>query len=140
MSWDIEDTCYIRMPQQKAGGLVYSDNIIFATGTTGYRIDEPMAGSKAGEIGEAGEIGKAVLDSKGASACVCDYNDAYRRFVGNTYETSKAMKSGGIGIVSARKKKHRWYNGDGSMNVDYIYTRYSSFGQLERNNVKRRDH
>ena len=148
MSWDIEDTCYIRMPKQKASGPVYSDNIIFATGTTGYRIDEIMTGSGAGEIGEAGETGKAgesgkvgeaVLNSKDASACVCDYNDAYQRFVGNTYEVAKAMKSGGIGIVSARHKKHRRHNGDGAMNIDYIYTRYSDFGHSDRNSVKRRD-
>ena len=104
MSRDIGDTFYVRMPQQKAIGPVYSDNIIFATG-------------------------------------VCDYNDAYRRFVSNTYEASKAMKSrGGMGIVSACHKKNRRHNGDGAVNVECIFTMYSAFGHLERNIINCRYH
>jgi len=68
---------------------------------------------------------------------VCEYNDAYRRFVGNTYEAAKAMKSGGgMGIVPACHKKHRRHSGDGAMDIDYIYTRYFASGRPDRNNVK----
>ena len=174
MSRDIGDTFYVRMPQQKAIGPVYSDNIIFATGTTGYRLDKPMTGSGADKASRACEASRAseasgacetsgasetsgacetsgvgeirgayeaVLNSKSAPACVCEYNDAYRRFVGNTYEVAKAMKSGGdTGIVSACHKKNRRHNGDGAMNIECIYTRYSAFGHLERNIINCRYH
>jgi len=142
MSRDIGDTCYVKLPQPKVNVPVYSDNIIFATGTTGYRSDKPMTGNEPGEIvefaksGEPGKAGIATRNSKGGSAFVCEYHDAYRRFVNNTYETAKAMKSGGgIGIVSARHKKSRRHNGDGSMNIENIYTRFSIFGYSGRNNV-----
>jgi len=124
------------MPQQKVSGPVYSDNIIFATGTTGCRIDKAMTcrgacgAIEAGKTGGAcksdgtcgiAEVCESAPNSKGASACVCDYNDAYRRFVGNTYEVAKAMKSGGsTSIIHALHKKHRRHNGDGAMDVDYI--------------------
>jgi len=67
---------------------------------------------------------------------VCDYNDAYRRFVSNTYEASKAMKSrGGIVIISTCHKKHRRHNGDGAMSIESIYTRFFAFGHPGLNNV-----
>ena len=134
MSWDIGDTCYVRMPESKVSVPVYSDNIIFATGTTGYRSYEPMTGSeagKAGKVGEAAVAGETALKSKGGSVRVCDYNDAYQRFVCNTYEVAKAMKSsGGTGIGSAGHKKRRRHNGDGAINIDYIYTSLPLSGTL----------
>ena len=143
MSWDIGDTCYVRMPESKVSVPVYSDNIIFATGKTVYRSDTPMPGSGAceskgvGEVREAGRAcitsaaGEAALISKGGSDRVCNYNDAYQRFVCNTYEVAKAMKSGGgTGVVSTHDKKRRRHNGDGAMNIDYIYTSLPLSGTL----------
>jgi len=115
-----------------------------------------MTGSEAGgqgiaaEAGKAAEVGiaaeatkaaKAAPNSNSGAARVCEYNDAYRRFVGNTYEVARAMKSGGgIGIVSIPDKKSRRHNGDGAMNIDYIYTGVFDFVHSDRNNVKRCDH
>jgi len=122
------------MPQPKVNAPVYSDNIIFATGTTSYRRDKPMTDIGVGEtnvIGETGETGKAALDSRGGAAGACDYYNAYQRFVCNTYEAAKAMKSGGgTGVVSAHHKKRRRHNGDGAMDIDYIYTSLPLSGTL----------
>jgi len=146
------------MPWQKASGPFYSDNIIFATGTNGYRCSKPMTGSEAGKAGKACGHGIAAEATKAAKAApnsnsgtapnsnngtarVCEYNDAYRRFADNTYEVARALKSGGgIGIVSTPDKKSRRHNGDGAMNIDYVYTGVFDFVYSDRNNVKRRDH
>lgn len=119
MSWNVSGTRFVRISQPKGNVPIYSEKVIFATGTTSDRTNKPKVDPETGEI---------VVDPSGQTVFQREYDEADLRFVGNAFEAAKALKPGDvIDLTSARLRKRRWTSDDGVRSIDYSQIWVSDF-------------